>query len=644
MNDIYQYLIVAKTLVDGVSNNKVANFSYTQTAYTEDMVDGVTEYSYGNDQNIPLVSHTDLEQNVRDKGIRSQAASLPRNAINHFFGRVSYNLNKITDTFNSFIAQITRAFTQNGSFYSALAEYKQYDTCTMLVTEDGGNLLKTFLRTSSVPEVIQGVTPISGGVINTEHWKLMYSTDTVTQVTTDSSTKIASTELVDNKIEAYNSLVNASLATKAPVNHASENTTYGVATTSVYGHIKLANALVNETSTVPTSAILFAVNNALTTALAAKANLASPAFTGVLSAERAQIANTFIDTGAYLGTQDGFLIITDIPSTVNVMTLLEFTMHAYSGGHPAMGVVQCYPYPESSAILQPKYTAIGNAPSYCRIFYSNNKLCFWFPSVDNYTTMYPVLHTNSSLIGSSRYRILSTTAEALPASRNREVTANVLLPWSSINQGSGSGSDADLLDGQHGSYYAAASAVATKANLASPAFTGNPTAPTQAAGNNSTRLATTAFVTAAVASAGIPIFNFDYRENNPSANQSYTLPATGVPIGGIYVFRGQLYDIDDINEWARFLSPSGLWMQLCIGIDRYYDPSGSVNYRAFGAFMDSVANVDTRILGSGRTLIGSTGQVEQTKIVPGGTELARTTYVNSGPDSIEIHWVGIKLG
>lgn len=36
------------------------------------------------------------------------------------------------------------------------------------------------------------------------------------------------------------------------------------------------------------------------------------------------------------------------------------------------------------------------------------------------------------------------------------------------------------------------------AKLASPAFTGNPTAPTQSAGNNSTRLATTAFVQAAL--------------------------------------------------------------------------------------------------------------------------------------------------
>lgn len=38
----------------------------------------------------------------------------------------------------------------------------------------------------------------------------------------------------------------------------------------------------------------------------------------------------------------------------------------------------------------------------------------------------------------------------------------------------------------------------TRAPLASPAFTGNPTAPTQTAGNNSTRIATTAFVQAAL--------------------------------------------------------------------------------------------------------------------------------------------------
>lgn len=49
---------------------------------------------------------------------------------------------------------------------------------------------------------------------------------------------------------------------------------------------------------------------------------------------------------------------------------------------------------------------------------------------------------------------------------------------------------------------AAQAALDLKAPLASPAFTGDPTAPTQAGGNDSTRLATTAFVQAALAGVG----------------------------------------------------------------------------------------------------------------------------------------------
>lgn len=46
------------------------------------------------------------------------------------------------------------------------------------------------------------------------------------------------------------------------------------------------------------------------------------------------------------------------------------------------------------------------------------------------------------------------------------------------------------------------SSVNAKAPIASPTFTGTPAAPTAAAGTNSTQLATTAFVTTAVAAAG----------------------------------------------------------------------------------------------------------------------------------------------
>jgi hypothetical protein len=55
--------------------------------------------------------------------------------------------------------------------------------------------------------------------------------------------------------------------------------------------------------------------------------------------------------------------------------------------------------------------------------------------------------------------------------------------------GAGSGLDADLLDGQHGAYYAP---------LASPTFTGIPAAPTATGGTNTTQLATTAFVSSAI--------------------------------------------------------------------------------------------------------------------------------------------------
>ena len=48
-------------------------------------------------------------------------------------------------------------------------------------------------------------------------------------------------------------------------------------------------------------------------------------------------------------------------------------------------------------------------------------------------------------------------------------------------------------------------AIATKADISSPAFLGTPTAPTQATGNNSTRLATTAFVQDALANNVYPV-------------------------------------------------------------------------------------------------------------------------------------------
>ena len=86
--------------------------------------------------------------------------------------------------------------------------------------------------------------------------------------------------------------------------------------------------------------------------------------------------------------------------------------------------------------------------------------------------------------------------------------------------GSGSALDADLLDGQNGTWYLdrvnhngvqaqstvtnLVSDLALKAPLASPALTGNPTAPTPTAGDADTSIATTAFVSTAVSSIVVP--------------------------------------------------------------------------------------------------------------------------------------------
>ena len=63
-------------------------------------------------------------------------------------------------------------------------------------------------------------------------------------------------------------------------------------------------------------------------------------------------------------------------------------------------------------------------------------------------------------------------------------------------------------------------ALANKANLATPTFTGTPKAPTAAAGTNTTQIATTAFVTTAVANAIAGVTSISYQVVQ-------TLPASG---------------------------------------------------------------------------------------------------------------------
>jgi len=80
--------------------------------------------------------------------------------------------------------------------------------------------------------------------------------------------------------------------------------------------------------------------------------------------------------------------------------------------------------------------------------------------------------------------------DGIESGATADQTASEILTAIKTVDGAGSGLDADTLDGVQGASYA---------QLASPTFTGTPAAPTAAAGTNTTQIATTAFVSTAVA-------------------------------------------------------------------------------------------------------------------------------------------------
>lgn len=76
-------------------------------------------------------------------------------------------------------------------------------------------------------------------------------------------------------------------------------------------------------------------------------------------------------------------------------------------------------------------------------------------------------------------------------------------------------------------------ALAAKAPLASPALTGNPTAPTQTSGNNSTRIATTAFVQASLVGAGAGDMLKSVYDPNDNGKVNAAEAADSVPLSGV---------------------------------------------------------------------------------------------------------------
>lgn len=97
-----------KTKEGTLTNNKVSNFAYDNDAYANDNANGVAIYNYNNHNNIPVSDPSVIKVNptVVAKGFRSQFSTLPRMLVNHFFGRISYNLNKTVDVLNGLLSSL----------------------------------------------------------------------------------------------------------------------------------------------------------------------------------------------------------------------------------------------------------------------------------------------------------------------------------------------------------------------------------------------------------------------------------------------------------------------------------------------------------------------------------------------------------
>lgn len=134
MSTLLEELNKNKVIEDAVQPNKMSKFAYTEKAYNDNDAAGVDNFNFEAEQNIPSDKLSVLQTNetVILKGFRAQASVVPRMLFDHFFGRASYNLNKVhdvvkgvLDAFVNFIGKANGVATldENGRIpYSQLPE------------------------------------------------------------------------------------------------------------------------------------------------------------------------------------------------------------------------------------------------------------------------------------------------------------------------------------------------------------------------------------------------------------------------------------------------------------------------------------------------------------------------------------------
>lgn len=180
------------------------------------------------------------------------------------------------------------------------------------------------------------------------------------------------------------------------------------------------------------------------------------------------------------------------------------------------------------------------------------------------------------------------------------------------------------LDTEKADATATTNALALKAPLASPSFTGNPLAPTPSAGDNDTSIATTAFVTAAVAASGAGLASFSAHKNGTDQTGILTATATKLTFGTESYDVGSFYDTTN-SKWTP---PAGK-VQISATV---YVTAGIVDQQQFQLFLYK----NGAFFKSGLVCVGS-------GTTPAGAFL-NVTDAAGGTDYYELYFIGQGAG
>lgn len=219
-----------------------------------------------------------------------------------------------------------------------------------------------------------------------------------------------------------------------------------------------------------------------------KASLTSPAFTGTPTAPTASLDNNSLQIANTAFVKQAIdALVSGAPGALDTLQELATAL----GDDPNFATTMTNALAEKSAL--------GHTHTMAEITDLAAAIAALAPKASPALTGNPTATTqvttdNSTKIATTAHVKAVIAAAGLVGSDHKHVIADVTGLEAALENKSSTGHKhvtADITD--------LTDLLATKADLISPVFTGNPTAATQAVGNNSTRLATTAFVVTAVA-------------------------------------------------------------------------------------------------------------------------------------------------